>query len=210
MVGSGTISASKRLACLRRRRCGAGYCSAYSSCASRRDLVALGDDVGGLDHRHVDRGLVLHEPRVVAACSSLLPSCTRLIDFHARRATRRSASPSSMMCCAAMRDRLQPRGCRSRFTVMPATVTGRPARSAACRAILPPVALLGSAQPMMTSSTSRRVDAGALRPRARSHGRRASAPWVVVEGAAIGLADRRAGGRNDDGVGHRRSPFWLF
>src|SRR5215212_1819540 len=29
-------------------------------------------------------------------------------------------------------------------------------------------------------------------------------PMGVVEGAAIGLADRRAGGRDDDGVGHGR------
>ena len=40
---------------------------------------------------------------------------------------------------------------QKRFTVMPETVTGRPARSAIWRAMLAPVAPSGLAQPMMTS-----------------------------------------------------------
>jgi hypothetical protein len=43
---------------------------------------------------------------------------------------------------------------QKRFTVMAATVTGRPARSAACRAMLWPVAPSGIAHPITTSSTS--------------------------------------------------------
>jgi hypothetical protein len=58
-----------------------------------------------------------------------------------------------MMRCAASAIACSPE-LQKRFTVMPATVTGRPARIAACRAILPPVARSGSAQPRMTSSTS--------------------------------------------------------
>src|SRR3954468_4632297 len=43
---------------------------------------------------------------------------------------------------------------QNRFTVMPGTVTGQPARIAIWRAMFHPVAPSGFAQPMMTSSTS--------------------------------------------------------
>ena len=43
---------------------------------------------------------------------------------------------------------------QKRFTVTPPVVTGRPARSAAWRAMFCPVAPSGSAQPRITSSTS--------------------------------------------------------
>src|SRR5262245_12210538 len=43
---------------------------------------------------------------------------------------------------------------QNRFTVMPGTVTGQPARTAIWRAMFPPVAPSGVAQPMITSSTS--------------------------------------------------------
>src|SRR4051812_35863676 len=43
---------------------------------------------------------------------------------------------------------------QKRFTVMPGTVCGQPARIAICRAIFQPVAPSGLAQPMITSSTS--------------------------------------------------------
>ena len=43
---------------------------------------------------------------------------------------------------------------QKRFTVVPAVVTGRPARNAAWRAMFWPVAPSGRAQPMTTSSTS--------------------------------------------------------
>ena len=43
---------------------------------------------------------------------------------------------------------------QNRLMVVPAVVTGRPARSAICRATFPPVVPSGKAQPMITSSTS--------------------------------------------------------
>src|SRR5437588_2054979 len=43
---------------------------------------------------------------------------------------------------------------QNRFTVIPEVVTGQPARSAICRAMLRPVAPSGFAQPMITSSIS--------------------------------------------------------
>ena len=43
---------------------------------------------------------------------------------------------------------------QKRLTVMPDTVTGKPAISAICRAMLAPVAPSGLAQPMSTSSTA--------------------------------------------------------
>src|SRR5688572_22045585 len=43
---------------------------------------------------------------------------------------------------------------QKRFTVMPGTVTGQPARRAIWRAMFQPVAPSGLAQPMITSSTS--------------------------------------------------------
>src|SRR5207244_2604066 len=43
---------------------------------------------------------------------------------------------------------------QKRFTVMPGTELGQPARTAICRAMFQPVAPSGLAQPMMTSSTS--------------------------------------------------------
>src|SRR6185295_18084214 len=58
-----------------------------------------------------------------------------------------------MMRCAASATVCRPEE-QKRFTVMPETVTGSPARIAIWRAMLPPVAPSGVAQPMMTSSTS--------------------------------------------------------
>src|SRR5687767_9107799 len=57
-----------------------------------------------------------------------------------------------MMRCAASAMVCSPDE-QKRFTVMPAVVTGQPARSAICRAMLKPVAPSGFAQPMSTSST---------------------------------------------------------
>src|SRR5881392_619840 len=61
-------------------------------------------------------------------------------------------SPAMMRCDAIAMD------CRpdeqKRFTVIPAVVTDRPARNAIWRAMFPPVAPSGLAQPMITSSTS--------------------------------------------------------
>src|SRR5688572_11956914 len=59
----------------------------------------------------------------------------------------------AMTRCAASATVCSPEE-KKRFTVMPDTDTGSPARSAIWRAMLPPVAPSGVAQPMMTSSTS--------------------------------------------------------
>lgn len=58
-----------------------------------------------------------------------------------------------MMRCAAVAMVCRPDE-QKRLMVMPAVVTGQPARSAICRAMLLPVAPSGVAQPMITSSTS--------------------------------------------------------
>ena len=58
-----------------------------------------------------------------------------------------------MMRCAAVAMVCRPDE-QKRLMVMPDTVTGQPARKAAWRAMLAPVAPSGVAQPMMTSSTS--------------------------------------------------------
>src|SRR5687767_4276602 len=63
-------------------------------------------------------------------------------------------SPSPAITrCAASATVCRPEE-QKRFTVMPETVTGSPARIAIWRAMLPPVAPSGVAQPMITSSTS--------------------------------------------------------
>jgi len=58
-----------------------------------------------------------------------------------------------MMRCAASAMVCSPEE-QKRFTVMPGTLTGQPARSAIWRAMFQPAAPSGLAQPMMTSSTS--------------------------------------------------------
>src|SRR5258708_5654641 len=92
-------------------------------------------------------------PPSIAAVSCGSPPCV---------GSRRSASspPAATTAPSPARTRCAASAmvCRpeeqKRFTVMPGTVTGQPARSAICRAILPPVAPSGVAQPMITSSTS--------------------------------------------------------
>src|SRR3954451_8716514 len=77
--------------------------------------------------------------------------CTQEVDS-TPPATKMPGSPASTRC-AAMAMVCNPEE-QKRFTVIPETVTGKPARSAIWRAMLPPVAPSGVAQPMITSSTS--------------------------------------------------------
>ncbi len=68
---------------------------------------------------------------------------------------------------------------QKRLIVVAAAVTGSPARSAACRAMLWPVAPSGIAQPMITSSTS----AGSSRARWTACSMTwpaRTAPWVLL------------------------------
>src|ERR1043165_1410736 len=67
-------------------------------------------------------------------------------------ATKMSPSPA-MMRCAASAIVCKPEE-QKRFTVMPGTLCGSPARTAIWRAMFQPVAPSGLAQPMITSSTS--------------------------------------------------------
>jgi hypothetical protein len=76
--------------------------------------------------------------------------CTHEIDS-TPPATNTSPSPA-ITRCAASAIVCNPDE-QKRFTVMPGTLTGKPARNAICRAMLPPVAPSGFAQPMITSST---------------------------------------------------------
>src|SRR5580765_4540888 len=77
--------------------------------------------------------------------------CTQEMDS-TPPATKMPGSPASTRC-AAMAMVCRPEE-QKRLTVTPETVTGRPARVAIWRAMLPPVAPSGVAQPMITSSTS--------------------------------------------------------
>jgi hypothetical protein len=91
---------------------------------------------------------------------------------------------------------------QKRLTVAPATVTGRPARSATWRAMLAPVAPSGLAQDVLDLAA---LDAGALDRRLDGVAAQLGAVRHV-EGTLPALAERRAGGGNDDGVGHLGTP----
>jgi hypothetical protein len=85
---------------------------------------------------------------------------------------------------------------------MPATLTGRPARMAAWRAA-------GGALRQRAAENDvfhlRGIDAGA-RDRLLDHMAAEIGAMGHIEGAAIRLADRRAGGGNDHSVGHGALP----
>src|SRR5882672_2555990 len=90
-----------------------------------------------------------------------------------------NTSPSPLSTrCAAIAIVCRPDE-QKRLIVMPDVVTGQPARSAICRAMLRPVAPSGFAQPMMTSSISagsrcaRSIAAESARPPI-------VAPWVML------------------------------
>src|SRR5216683_2969262 len=105
-----------------------------------------------------------------------LPSfCTHEIDSTPPATI--TGTRSTMTRCAAMAMVCNPDE-QKRFTVVPAVVTGSPARRAIWRAMLPPVVPSGSAQPMMTSSTS----PGSIFARstaARTAWPPSVAPWVM-------------------------------
>src|SRR3989475_8615471 len=84
-------------------------------------------------------------------CRFMCSFCTRLIDSSPPATT--IGTRSTITRCAASAMACMPEE-QKRLTVMPAVVTGSPARSAAWRAMFWPVAPSGSAQPMTTSSTS--------------------------------------------------------
>ena len=128
----------------------------------------------------------------------LLPSCTRLM-LSSPPAAMTDASPAMMRCAAsaiACRPELQ-----KRFTVMPETVTGK---TGADRRLPRDVAAGGALRQRAAENDVldfAGLDAGAL-DRVLDHMAAEFGAVRHVEGAAIGFADRRAGGGNDDGVGH--------
>ena len=89
----GTISSSNRPAFWR----GGGALLAHQRVLVlllAADAVALGDDVGRLDHRHVERALVLHDP-VVAIELVFMFICTRLMN--SRPPATDTGAPCSLM-----------------------------------------------------------------------------------------------------------------
>src|SRR6185369_12549578 len=110
--------------------------------------------------------------------------CTQEID--SRPPATITGTRSTITRCAAIAMACRPEE-QKRLTVVPPVVTGRPARSAIWRAMLPPVVPSGSAQPMRTSSTS----AGSMRARstaARTAWAPRVAPWVMLSAPRQDLA----------------------
>ena len=81
----------------------------------------------------------------------LVSFCTQEIDSSPPATI--TGTRSTITRCAAMAMACRPEE-QKRLTVVPAVVTGNPARRAICRATFPPVVPSGRAQPMITSSTS--------------------------------------------------------
>src|SRR4051794_24711134 len=167
-----------------------------------RDAVALGDDLGGVDHGHVDLALDLEQRRVLRV------EAVHLVVLHQRDGLAATADRDLDTVedhrTRGERDRLQARGA---LPVDSGAGDGdgetgteqRLARDvAAGRALLECCAhhdvldLLG-------------VDLGARDGLADGVAEQRCA-LGGVERAAIGLPDRGAGGGNDDGVGQERSP----
>ena len=124
--------------------------------------------------------------------------CTRLMDSSPPATA--TGTPSCVMLRAASAIACRPEE-QKRLTVWPAAVTGRPARMAHWRAMLPPVAPSGLAQPMRHVLDVAGIDAGALDGVGDDVAAHVGA-MREVEDAAHGPADRRAGGGDDDGVDH--------
>src|SRR5690242_15407351 len=109
--------------------------------------------------------------------------CTRLID--SRPPPTATSMPSTMIRWAAMLIAMRPE-LQKRLIVSPGTVTGSPARIAASRAMLWPVAPSGLAQPRMTSSTS----PGATLARSTAFWMTCPAmvaPWVLLKAPRTAL-----------------------
>ena len=172
-----------------------------------RNVVAVGDDLGGFDHRHVERGDALHQLRVLARGGGS-PAAVCTSEMLSSPPPTAICMSSSMICFAAVAIAIRPdEHCRS--TVMPATLSGRPARKRALpRHVEALRALLQRRAHHHVVDLGRR-DAGAL----HRLGDDVAAERLrlgVVERAAIGAADRRARGGDDDGAAHGSSPMgWL-
>ena len=122
--------------------------------------------------------------------------CTSEIDS-TPPATKSSPSPA-MMRCAASAMVCRPEE-QKRFTVMPGTVTGQPARIAIWRAMLPAGRALGVGAAHDHVLDLVGVELGALE-RGVHHVAAHRRAVGHVERAAPALAERRARGGNDDGL----------
>jgi hypothetical protein len=187
-LGSGVISASNGPAA-----CAAAVrdcdCRAYSSCRSR-DLVARRDDLGGLEHRHIDVVAVVGQPRVHGAVAVHLV----VLD------ERNRLEPAADCDAHAVVDDLLGGG-RDRHQAQGALAVDRHAgdagRKTGAQGRLAADVVAGRAL-LHRRPDHHVVDLAAfdLRPSERV-GDRMPAERLglrVVERAAIGLADRRAGG----------------
>ena len=90
---------------------------------------------------------------------------------------------------------------QNRLTVTPHAVTGKPARMAARRATLCPVAPSGKPQPEDDVLDLRRIEPGSLQ-RFGHHVTCHRCPMGLVESPASRLTDTGASGRNNYGVSH--------
>ena len=113
-----------------------------------------------------------------------------------------ASTPSLITMCAAWTIAWRPE-LQKRLTVRPAVVTGSPARSAATRATLWPCGPCGWPQPRMTSSISRGLDCRRLAKRVGDAVRGEVVGPRHVERSAMGLGERRAAARHNDGFSHR-------
>ena len=117
------------------------------------------------------------------------------------------SAPPAMMICAPperMRSAAMAMACspeeQKRLMVTPGTVSGRPARSAATRAMFMPDSPSGLAQPRMTSSISSRGHGGILFQQAADDGRGQIVGPGGAERALRGFADGGAKTIDDDGL----------
>ena len=198
----GTISASRRPAAWAAAvRC--CDCRAYSSWASRRDAVALGHHLGGLQHRHVDVGrqleqrLVLHAVEVHVLVldqrDALQPAADGHLlavddDLFGRRGDGHEARGALAVDAHARDAGGQAGGQRY--------LTGDVGRGGAL--------LQGRAHDHVLDFG--RIDARALDRMAHRMGAQLLR-LGVVEGAAIGPADGGAGGGDDDGFAGHGTPL---
>ena len=171
------------------------------------DLVARGDDLGRVDHRHIELGF-RGQDRLVAIAEAVGVLVLHEADRIRPRPRTAIGTPSRMMARAAIAIACRPEA-HWRSIVVPATLTGKPARMTVWRAKFPPVVPCCKAQPTTTSSIS---PGSTLARRAACwmRVRRERRPGGIVEGAPIGFADRRSGGRDDDGAAHDHLPSLLL
>ena len=167
-----------------------------------RDCVMAGDALGGEAHGEQRGRIVRGEPGIgaglVAAHGNQAHGFGAAGDDDAR--ARRSGC-ADRRCAMASSPEAQ-----RRLTVAPGISTGRPARSAAMRAMLKPCSPSGWAQPRITSSISALSRAGTLSKAPLNGGCGEIVGARGGERAFGGAAHGRANGGDENGFGHE----WLL